>query len=91
MRYDGTSHEDHWWKLNEDFVTHFNYYRTQLFSPSDLICADDSISGWYGQGVHWINLGLPMYVEMDRKPENGEDIQNTVCSRGEDYNANQDY
>ena len=73
------SHESHCWKIVEDFVTHFNEYCTHLFSPSDLICANESISQWYGQGVHWINLGLPMYVVMDRKPENGAEIQNSAC------------
>ena len=71
VRGEGTIHEAHWWKLVEDFVTHFNEYRTQLFSPLGIICDYESISRWYGQGVHWINLGLPMYVAMYRKPENG--------------------
>ena len=79
MRVEGTSHKDHRWKLFEDFVTHFNKYHTQLFSPSDLICADESISRWYVQGGHWINSGLPMYVTMDRKPENGVEVQNDAC------------
>ena len=78
---ESTSHEAHQCKLVEDFVTHFNEYRTQLFSPLDLICADESISRWYGQGGHWINLGLPMYVEIDRKPENGAEIQNSACGQ----------
>ena len=77
------SHEAHWWKLVEDLVTHFNEYRTHIFSPSDLICADDSISRWYGQGGNWINLGLIIYVEMDRKPENGAEIHNDTCRRSE--------
>ena len=68
---EGTIHEAHCWKLVEDSVTHFNEYCTQLFSPSDIICADESISRWYVQGGHWINLGLPMYVAMGRNPDNG--------------------
>ena len=36
---------------------------------------------WYGQGGHWINHGLPMYVAIDRKPENGCEIQNAACGR----------
>ena len=76
MRGEGTSHEVHRQKTVEDFVTHFNEYHTQLFSTSDLICDDEYISRWYGQGGHWINLFLPMYVEIDRKPENRVDIQN---------------
>ena len=37
------------------------------------------MSRWYGQGSHWINHGLPMYVAIDRKPENGCEIQNAAC------------
>ena len=47
----------------------------------DLICADESISRWYRQGGHWINLGLSMYVAMYMKPENGTDIHNAACGR----------
>ena len=42
VRGEGTIHEAHRWKIVEDFVTNFNEYRTQLFSPSDLILADES-------------------------------------------------
>jgi hypothetical protein len=44
-----------------------------------MICVDESISRWYGQGGNWINHGLPMYVAIDRKPENGCEIQNAAC------------
>ena len=81
MRGEGTSHEAYRWKLVEDFVTNFNEYCTQLFSTSDIICDNDSILRWYGQGGNWINLGLQMYVTMDRKTENGEEIQNAACGR----------
>ena len=47
--------------------------------PLDEICVDESMSRWYGQGGHWINHGLPMYVAIDRKPENGCEIQNAAC------------
>src|SRR5210317_412382 len=30
-------------------------------------------------GGHWINGGLPNYVAMDRKPENGCEIQDAAC------------
>ena len=26
-------------------------------------------------------MGFPMYVTIDRKPDNGEDIQNSTCGR----------
>ena len=49
------------------------------FFPSDEICVDESMFRWYGQGGHWINHGLPMYVAINRKPENGCEIQNVAC------------
>ena len=33
---------------------------------------------WYGIGRHQINVGLPQYIEIDRKPENGCEIQNVA-------------
>ena len=79
MRDEGTSHEDHWWKRVEAFVTNFNEYLTQIFSSFDLIYANESISRWYGQVVHWVHLGLPMCLLTDRKPDNGAEIQNAAC------------
>jgi len=75
-RADDESHEGHRWKLVEDHVKNINEHRKKYFKPSNIICADESISRWYGLGGHWINVGLPMYVAMDRKPENGCEIQN---------------
>ena len=31
-------------------------------------------------GGGWINIGLPMYIDIDRKPGNGCEIQNSACS-----------
>ena len=59
----------------------FNEHRANYFTPSDCICVDESMSRWYGQGGHWINHGLPQYVAIDRKPENGCEIQNSACGR----------
>lgn len=36
---------------------------------------------WYGLGGSWIQRGLPMYVTIQRKPENGCEVQNAVCGR----------
>ena len=71
------SHEEWRWSLVQDFVDNFNEHREAFYSASMLICADESISRWYGLGGNWINLGLPHYVAMDRKPENGCEIQNS--------------
>ena len=47
----------------------------------DIICADKYTSRWYVQGGHWINLGLQMFVAMDRKPENETDIKNAASGQ----------
>ncbi|KAI2491610.1 Transposase IS4 [Fragilaria crotonensis] len=78
---DGVSSEAYRWMLIDDFVANFNDHRANYFNPSDRICVDESMSRWYGQGGHWINLGLPQYVAIDRKPENGCEIQNSACGR----------
>jgi hypothetical protein len=71
----------HRWRLVSEFVDSINSHRAAHFSPSDLVCVDESISRWYGQGGHWIERGLPHYVAIDRKPENGCEIQNAACGR----------
>jgi Transposase IS4 len=63
--------------LVQDFIDNFNDHREAFYDPSWLICADESISRWYGLGGNWINMGLPHYVAMDRKPEHGCEIQNS--------------
>jgi Transposase IS4 len=80
-RQEGMSSERYRWMLVDDFVENFNSHRAAAFVPSDLICVDESISRWYGQGGDWINHGLPMYIAIDRKPENGCEIQNSACGR----------
>ena len=44
-----------------------------------MICVDELISHLYGMGGTWINWGLPMYVALDRKPDNGCEIRNSEC------------
>ena len=66
----------------DDFVENFNEHRANFCIPSETICVDKSMSRcWYDQGGHWINHGLPQYVAIDRKPENGCKIQNAACGR----------
>jgi len=69
------------WQLVDDFVSNINKHRSSRVCPSDLIWVDESMYKWYGQGSHWILKGLPMYVAIDRKPENGCEIQNAECGR----------
>jgi Transposase IS4 len=65
--------------LDDDHVARFNDHRQCCFFPSERICLDESIARWYGQGGHWINMGLPMYIAIDWKLENGCEIQNAAC------------
>jgi hypothetical protein len=62
----GMSSECYRWTLVDDFVTNFNNHRASQFYPSHLICIDESMSHWYGQGGEWINHGLPFYVAIER-------------------------
>jgi len=69
------------WQLVDGFVTNIKEHRAARVSPSELICVDDSMCKWYRQGGYWIRKGLPMYVAIDRTPENGREIQNAACGR----------
>ena len=79
IRPETMKHSQYRWKLVDGFVKRFNDYRAQSFIPSEMICVDESISRWYGQGGDWINFGLSHYVAIDRKPENGCEIQDSCC------------
>eukprot|EP00977_Amphora_coffeiformis_P024489 scaffold16003_cov149-Amphora_coffeaeformis.AAC.5 len=72
------SSEDYRWMLVDDFFSFINVEREKFFDPSSELCVDESMVRWYGIGRDWINEGLPMYVDIDRKPEAGCEIQN-VC------------
>jgi hypothetical protein len=39
------------------------------------------MSRWYENGGDWINLGIPLYIAIDRKPENGGEIQDASCGK----------
>jgi len=80
-RPEGMSSETYRWMAVDDFVSRYNHHRVQHFQPSDIICVDESMSRWYGIGGTWINAGLPFYVAIDRKPEDGCEIQNSCCGK----------
>jgi len=69
------------WELTTDFIASINTHRDAHVSPSEYICVDESMCKWYEQGGPWIKRGLPMYVAIDRKPENGCEKQNAACGR----------
>lgn len=69
------------WALVDDFVKAINQHREMFVTPSELICVDESMSRWYGLGGDWIDVGLPTYRAIDRKPENGCEIKSSACGR----------
>jgi Transposase IS4 len=76
VRPEQMSSEEYRWCLVEDFVDNVNEHRKNNLIPSWQICVDESIGRWYGLGGNWINCGLPHYVAIDRKPDDGLEIQN---------------
>jgi Transposase IS4 len=61
--------------LIDGFIKAFNDNRASHMIVSDrLVCVDESFSRWYGMGGSYINIGLPCYISMDRKPEDGCEI-----------------
>ena len=62
--------------LVDDHVANFNKNRARDYHPSYYICVDESMSRWYGIGGNWINDGVPQYIEIERTPVNGYEIQN---------------
>jgi hypothetical protein len=53
------------------------------FVPSDVICVDESMSRWYGHGGSCINLGLPHYMAIDRKPDAACEIWTACCGKSD--------
>jgi hypothetical protein len=39
------------------------------------------MSRWYGNGGDWINKGITQYIVIDKKPENGGEIQDGSCGK----------
>ena len=73
---DGMSSKRYWWMLIEDFVANYNKYRQRTFVPGSHIEANETVVRWYGKGGAFVDAGLPMYLALERKPDNGGEIQN---------------
>eukprot|EP00171_Calliarthron_tuberculosum_P013485 IDg13485t1 len=69
------------WNLVDDFITAINKHRAEFVSPSHLIYVDESMSRRYGLGGDWIDISLSTYGAIDRKPENGCEINTIACGR----------
>lgn len=75
----GITPESYRWALCEDFRRAINDHREEHVSPSTTICVDESISKWYGLGGSWLDVGLPFYVSLERKPESGGELHTSAC------------
>jgi hypothetical protein len=62
--------------LINDFVANYNDYRQRTFVPGGHLEADETVVRWYGKAGAFVDAGLPMYLALERKPDNGGEIQN---------------
>jgi hypothetical protein len=60
--------------LIDDFIKAFNDNRASHMIVSDRLCVDESFRRWYGMGGSYNNIGLPCYISLDRKSEDGGKI-----------------
>jgi hypothetical protein len=70
------SSERYCWMLVDNFIDNINEYRSKLFDPGDHLEANETVIRWYGVGGAFVNAGLPMYLALERKPDNSGEIQN---------------
>ena len=77
------SFQDFRWNKIRPFYNAFNEHRAKNLKASDHLCIDESMSRWYGEGGYWNDTGLPHYVAMDRKPDNGCEIWSLADGNGE--------
>lgn len=63
------------WKPVEEVLCAINRSREERMVPCEFISVDESTSRWYGLGGNWCREGLPHYVAIDWKPENGCEIK----------------
>ena len=59
----------------DDNVSNFNKNRDHHYHTSYYICVYESMSRWCGIRKNKIKFDFPHYIDIDRKPENGCDIQ----------------
>jgi len=62
--------------LINNFVANINKYRQRTFVPGGHLEADETVARWYGKGGAFVDAGLPMYLALEHKPDNGGEIQN---------------
>ena len=68
--------EQYRWMLVNNHVANINKYCTRMFVPGDHLEANETVIRLYGVGGAFIDAGLPMYLALERKPNNSGEIQN---------------
>jgi hypothetical protein len=64
------------WMLINDFIADNNKYRKRTFVPDGYVEVNKTVIQWYGIGGAYVNTGLPMYLALECKPNNGGKIPN---------------
>ncbi len=72
----GMSLEQYRWMLNDNFVANINRHRASMFVPGNEVEANETVIPWYGIGGAYLNKGIPMYLALERMPDNRGKIQN---------------
>lgn len=67
------------WLLINAFLDAIRKHPMAIFSPSEMMLVDKSISRWYRMGPNYSSVGLPHQVALDRKPEKGCQIKSACC------------
>jgi hypothetical protein len=68
--------ERYCWMLVDNFIDNINKHCLRTFDPGNHLKANKTVVWWYGIGGAFINAGLPMYLALEHKPNNGGKIQN---------------
>ncbi len=76
---DGMSLEQYHWMLVDNFIANINEYRSRPFNPGNHLGADETVIWWYGLGGAFVDAGLPIYLVLECKPNNGGEIQNLAA------------
>ena len=74
--------EQYHWRLVDDFVKNFNEHRAQIFFHQMRFALTSPCPGGMGKAAIGSTMACQcMLLTIDRKPENGCEIQNTACGR----------
>ena len=70
-------HEAYQWVFVDGFMDRIKIVLHHFTRPSDIILFDNSISHWFVKVCHQINIGIAIYLSIERNTENRLDRKNT--------------